>query len=48
MLCERLINPAHLQDCRYIAEPKLDGQRVQLYVIGAVPSPALADVDLIC
>jgi len=29
MLCERLTNPAHLQDRRYIAEPKLDGQRAQ-------------------
>jgi len=32
MLCERLTNPAHLQDRRYIAEPKLDGQRAQLHI----------------
>jgi hypothetical protein len=32
MLCERLIDPARLQDRRYIAEPKLDGQRAQLHV----------------
>jgi bifunctional non-homologous end joining protein LigD len=32
MLCERLGNPARLQDRLYIAEPKLDGQRAQLHV----------------
>src|SRR5262245_7185003 len=32
MLCESLTDPARLQDRRYIAEPKLDGQRAQLHV----------------
>src|SRR5262245_12192777 len=32
MLCERLSDPARPQDRRYIAEPKLDGQRAQLHV----------------
>ena len=32
MLCERLTDPARLSDCRYVAEPKLDGQRAQLHV----------------
>jgi ATP-dependent DNA ligase len=32
MLCERLTTPAHLEDRRYIAEPKLDGQRAQLHI----------------
>jgi ATP-dependent DNA ligase len=30
MLCERLADPRRLADRRYIAEPKLDGQRAQL------------------
>jgi bifunctional non-homologous end joining protein LigD len=30
MLCARLENPARLADRRYIAEPKLDGQRAQV------------------
>src|SRR5262245_42888422 len=34
MLCERLTNPVRLADRRYIAEPKLDGQRAQLHVHG--------------
>lgn len=29
-LCERLTNPARVTDGRFIAEPKLDGQRAQL------------------
>src|SRR5262249_26679846 len=32
MLSDRLTDPARLQDQRYIAEPKLDGQRAQLHV----------------
>jgi ATP-dependent DNA ligase len=32
MLCERLTNVSKLADRRYIAEPKLDGQRAQLHV----------------
>jgi len=32
MLCERLSDTACLQDRRYIAEPKLDGQRAQLHI----------------
>jgi bifunctional non-homologous end joining protein LigD len=32
MRCERLADPARLADRRYIAEPKLDGQRAQLHV----------------
>ena len=32
MLCERLTDPRRLADSRYIAEPKLDGQRAQLHV----------------
>ena len=32
MLCERLTDPARLQNRRYIAEPKLDGQRAQLHI----------------
>jgi len=32
MLCERLANPRRLADRRYIAEPKLDGQRAQLHI----------------
>jgi ATP-dependent DNA ligase len=32
MLCSRLENPARPADRRYIAEPKLDGQRVQMHI----------------
>jgi ATP-dependent DNA ligase len=32
MLCSRLENPARLLDRRYIAEPKLDGQRAQIHI----------------
>jgi bifunctional non-homologous end joining protein LigD len=32
MLCDRLTDPARLADRRYVAEPKLDGQRAQLHV----------------
>jgi bifunctional non-homologous end joining protein LigD len=32
MLCERLTDPTRLHDRRYIAEPKLDGQRAPLHV----------------
>src|SRR5262245_52394288 len=32
MLCERLTDPTRLQDPRYIAEPKLGGQRRQLHI----------------
>ena len=34
MLATRLEDPRRLADARYIAEPKLDGQRVQLHVRG--------------
>src|SRR5262245_65438484 len=34
MLCSRLENPARLADRRYIAEPKLDGQRAQVHIHG--------------
>src|SRR5262245_53882683 len=34
MLCERLTDPARLGDRRYVAEPKLDGQRAQFHVEG--------------
>jgi ATP-dependent DNA ligase len=32
ILCDRLTDPARLQDRRYIAEPKLDGQRAQVHM----------------
>ncbi len=32
MLCSRLQEVARLADPRYVAEPKLDGQRAQLHV----------------
>ena len=32
MLCERLTDPTRLADPRYVAEPKLDGQRAPLHV----------------
>jgi ATP-dependent DNA ligase len=32
MFCARLENPSRLADPRYVAEPKLDGQRAQLHV----------------
>jgi ATP-dependent DNA ligase len=32
MLCSRLEDAARLTDPRYVAEPKLDGQRAQLHV----------------
>ena len=32
MLCDRLTDPRRLSEHRYIAEPKLDGQRAQLHV----------------
>ena len=34
MLCRRLTDPRVLEDPRYIAEPKLDGQRTQVHVRG--------------
>ena len=34
MLATRLEDPRRLADARYIAEPKLDGQRAQLHVRG--------------
>ena len=34
MLCDRLSDPRQLEDRRYLAEPKLDGQRAQLHVAG--------------
>ena len=32
MLCSRLANPGRLAHRRYIAEPKLDGQRAQVHI----------------
>ena len=32
MLCSRLENPARLAERRYVAEPKLDGQRAQVHI----------------
>jgi len=32
MLCACLENPARLADRRYIAGPKLDGQRAQVHI----------------
>jgi bifunctional non-homologous end joining protein LigD len=32
MLCEILRDPARLDDARYVAEPKVDGQRAQVHV----------------
>jgi ATP-dependent DNA ligase len=32
MLCSRLENPSVLGNRRYVAEPKLDGQRAQVHV----------------
>lgn len=32
MLCSRLENPSVLTDRRYVAEPKLDGQRAQVHI----------------
>jgi ATP-dependent DNA ligase len=32
MLCSRLEDPARLSDRRYLAEPKLDGQRAQVHI----------------
>jgi ATP-dependent DNA ligase len=34
MLCDRLTDVHQLEDRRYVAEPKLDGQRAQLHVAG--------------
>jgi ATP-dependent DNA ligase len=34
MLCEVLRDPARLDDPRYVAEPKFDGQRAQVHVAG--------------
>src|SRR5262245_57355406 len=42
MLCERLTDPARLGDRRYVAEPKLDGQRAQFTSRAAAPSRATA------
>ena len=42
MLCERLTDPRRVADRRYIAEPKLDGQRTQLQFMAGRPSPATA------
>ena len=35
MLCDRLTDPRRLDDRRYVAEPKLDGQRAQLHIHGS-------------
>ena len=38
MLCSRLESPSVLLDRRYVAEPKLDGQRAQVHIrAGAAP-----------
>jgi hypothetical protein len=37
MLCEILRDPGRVADPRYIAEPKLDGQRAQVHVEGGPP-----------
>jgi len=34
MLCTRLTDPRRLDDRRYVAEPKFDGQRAQIHVAG--------------
>jgi ATP-dependent DNA ligase len=34
MLCTRLTDPRWLDDRRYVAEPKFDGQRAQIHVAG--------------
>jgi hypothetical protein len=34
MLCEILRDPSRLDDSRYVAEPKFDGQRAQVHVAG--------------
>jgi ATP-dependent DNA ligase len=34
MLCSVLRDPVLLEHARYIAEPKLDGQRAQVHVAG--------------
>ena len=39
MLCERLTNISRLADRNFIAEPKLDSQRAQLYVHSAARRP---------
>jgi ATP-dependent DNA ligase len=43
MLATRLEDPRRLADARYIAEPKLDGQRVQPPVRGVGRSPVTPD-----
>jgi len=34
ILCTTLRDPNRLGDARYVAEPKFDGQRAQIHVIG--------------
>jgi ATP-dependent DNA ligase len=43
MLATRLEDPRRLADARYIAEPKLDGQRAQLHVRGVGRSAVTPD-----
>ena len=42
MLCSRLESPARPADLRYIAEPKLDGQRAQVHIRLGQPNATLA------
>jgi ATP-dependent DNA ligase len=49
MLCEILRDPARLEDRRYVAEPKFDGQRAQIHVAGGrtVAAYSRRELDLL-
>jgi bifunctional non-homologous end joining protein LigD len=46
MLCEVLRDPARLDDRRYLAEPKFDGQRAQIHVAGGRTAAAFSRREL--
>jgi hypothetical protein len=46
MLCEILRDPARLDDARYVAEPKFDGQRAQIHVAGGRTVAAYSRLSL--
>jgi ATP-dependent DNA ligase len=49
MLCEILRDPSRLDDARYVAEPKFDGQRAQVHVAGrrTVAAYSRRELDLL-
>jgi ATP-dependent DNA ligase len=49
MLCEVLRDPSRLDDPRYVAEPKFDGQRAQVHVAGGrtVAAYSRRELDLL-